>query len=309
MSELNQITGEKKPLAIWTLNPFEKKFGRNKSVLNEINLLNNSYHPKILPVSVISSEGLNWPVEVKSSWLERLHEVTANSVDKILRDSKVNGLLSTEVLIEASTSVYDPVKAVVTFAEEQGAEVIVAGTHAYSGLQHLLLGSFTETLMQISTVPVLTVNPSARIKKKVSRILYPTDFTRSSNKQFGDVIQWAKKFGAHIVLFNRIEDPIFSPYGGYYPMPVVDFVDDIIKSRQKRAKAMIHQAEAEGISCELVMKRNMIDLGTSILREEKNSRIDLIIIGLAKAGRQRHVGKTSKKIVRVAKSPVMILPP
>ena len=42
-------------------------------------------------------------------------------------------------------------------AEEDGADMIVMGTHGRTGMKHLLLGSVAERVVRTATVPVLTV--------------------------------------------------------------------------------------------------------------------------------------------------------
>ena len=53
-------------------------------------------------------------------------------------------------------------KTIVEEAELEDAELIVMGTHASSGLPHLLLGSVAERVMRTAARPVLTVPPGLR---------------------------------------------------------------------------------------------------------------------------------------------------
>lgn len=47
--------------------------------------------------------------------------------------------------------------AIIDEATERGADLIVIGTHGLSGLQHMLLGSIAERVVQKAPCPVLTV--------------------------------------------------------------------------------------------------------------------------------------------------------
>jgi nucleotide-binding universal stress UspA family protein len=51
-----------------------------------------------------------------------------------------------------------PVTAILDQVRETGAELIVMGTHGRSGFQRLLVGSVTDAIVRMATVPVLTVN-------------------------------------------------------------------------------------------------------------------------------------------------------
>jgi len=56
------------------------------------------------------------------------------------------------VLVEGS-----PAKNIVEYAETEGCDVIVMGTHGRSGVDRLLLGSVAERVVRSATVPVLTI--------------------------------------------------------------------------------------------------------------------------------------------------------
>lgn len=55
----------------------------------------------------------------------------------------------------------EPYTAILGYAEEIDADVIVMGTHGRSGIDRFLLGSVTEKVVRTSDVPVLTVRLDA----------------------------------------------------------------------------------------------------------------------------------------------------
>lgn len=59
--------------------------------------------------------------------------------------------------IERAVRYGRPSREIVAYAEENGVDCIVLGTHGRRGLEHFLLGSVTERVVRLSTVPVLTV--------------------------------------------------------------------------------------------------------------------------------------------------------
>ena len=50
-----------------------------------------------------------------------------------------------------------PHEAILAYAEDEGMDLIVMGTHGHTGLDRYLLGSVTEKVVRTSDVPVLTV--------------------------------------------------------------------------------------------------------------------------------------------------------
>ncbi len=55
----------------------------------------------------------------------------------------------------------DPASAIVQLAEEEGADMIVMGTHGRTGLRRLLMGSVAEAVVRRAPCPVLTFKNTA----------------------------------------------------------------------------------------------------------------------------------------------------
>ncbi|MGE3807597.1 MAG: universal stress protein [Gemmataceae bacterium] len=63
----------------------------------------------------------------------------------------------------------DPVTSILKFAAEQQASLIVMGTHGWTGLSRLLLGSVAEKIVRRATCPVLTVKyPSPTAEQELA---------------------------------------------------------------------------------------------------------------------------------------------
>ena len=52
-------------------------------------------------------------------------------------------------------------KSLVEYATEQKADLLVLGTHGRTGLMHLLMGSFAETVMRETRLPLLIIRREA----------------------------------------------------------------------------------------------------------------------------------------------------
>ncbi|PSP55432.1 stress response protein [Halobacteriales archaeon QS_1_67_19] len=89
-----------------------------------------------------SWEGVNDVLrEEGESALERVAEIAAD-----------RGLDATTQLVDGS-----PSRRIVEYAEREGCDLVVMGTHGRGGIDRLLLGSVAEGVVRASTVPVLTV--------------------------------------------------------------------------------------------------------------------------------------------------------
>jgi nucleotide-binding universal stress UspA family protein len=81
-----------------------------------------------------------------------------------LRDEHGTLAELTERLRAAGSAVADPVlvmgrtaEEILRLADDDGAELIVVGSHGHGGLHHLLVGSTTDALLRRATVPVVVV--------------------------------------------------------------------------------------------------------------------------------------------------------
>lgn len=69
------------------------------------------------------------------------------------------------VEIATVTAFGRPARRIVAYAEENGIDRIVMGTHGRSGLSRLLLGSVAEVVSQGSSVPVTTVRKAGEVEE------------------------------------------------------------------------------------------------------------------------------------------------
>ncbi len=53
----------------------------------------------------------------------------------------------------------DPAAEILNYAQAEGIDLIIIGTHGRKGLEHIIFGSVAERVVKKSLVPVLTVNP------------------------------------------------------------------------------------------------------------------------------------------------------
>ncbi|MFB6234627.1 MAG: universal stress protein [Halopenitus sp.] len=92
---------------------------------------------------------------MESSW---------DGIDDLLRsdaDAAVQGVeeVAEPYDVAVTTAVVEgsPSREIIRYAEEEGCDIVVMGTHGRGGIDRLLLGSVAEKVVRGSSVPVLTV--------------------------------------------------------------------------------------------------------------------------------------------------------
>jgi nucleotide-binding universal stress UspA family protein len=91
-------------------------------------------------------------------------------------------------------------------------DLVVMGTHGRRGLEHVLLGSVTEKVFQMSHKPVLCVRRTAHPGgPPYCRILVPTDLSPASRVAFPLAATIARAFAAEIVVVHVVTAPRPAP--------------------------------------------------------------------------------------------------
>lgn len=67
--------------------------------------------------------------------------------------------LEESVAHEATVLSGDVAEEIVSYAQTQGVDMIVMGTHGYKGFEKILFGSVAEKVVKTASCPVMTINP------------------------------------------------------------------------------------------------------------------------------------------------------
>lgn len=96
------------------------------------------------------------------------YQTSKSSREETRRTRKREGKSATENVVEQAenrgievvTAIEEgsPAETIVSYADENDADMLVMGTHGRSGVNRYVLGSVTEQVVRTSDVPVLTVN-------------------------------------------------------------------------------------------------------------------------------------------------------
>lgn len=200
-------------------------------------------------------------------------------------------------------------EAILAYAEEIGADLIVMGTHGRRGLSHLLLGSVANEVVRRAACPVMTVRAQEQTAhlRAIERILVPIDFSGTEDAALGAARDLAVAWTAELDVLHVLEETVMP---AFYAAGITSLrqLDPEIPSR-----------------CQAEMQRRLARLGdvpravTTHVREgkvaheivafarERNS--DLIILATAgRTGVERLLlGSVAEKIVRLAPCAVLVV--
>jgi universal stress protein A len=122
----------------------------------------SAFKAKMVILHVINVSQLGYPAFQQGVPFDQQTIIKAveDSVTKALEDVAEDCEQSVEE-VEKAYLMGTPHTEIVKFANDQNVDLIVIGTHGWTGLKHLVLGSVAENVVRSSTCPVLTVRSSS----------------------------------------------------------------------------------------------------------------------------------------------------
>lgn len=143
----------------------------------------------------------------------------------------------------------------------------------------------------------------------IKTILYPTDFSEHSAHARPYAVEFAKTFGAKIILLHTTQAP--SHYEVAYNFEMgIDAAKIAESAKQAAEKALAELAES--ISAEGIEVEQVITVGSAfvdIVGEARKRNADIIILSTHGHGMMKHVllGSTAERVVRKAPCPVLTI--
>lgn len=236
--------------------------------------------------------------ELTNRVLEELERSKADA-RKHLSDHvrKVLGDLPNQPAVHYRTADMEPAQAILQACEETKADLVVIGTHGYSGFKHFMLGSVTEKVLHLSKIPVFTIRQKTHdfidpkqpaAKPRIGRILCPCNLSASAAKALQAAASLAKQMGARLsVLFSAQSSSAADK------QRFTEWLDANLPAGMP-AEQMIRQGNA----------------ADQTILAAKEIECDLIVIGICHRpfGDGTVVGRTTERVARHAPMPVLAVP-
>lgn len=236
-----------------------------------------------------------------------IYPVTREDVLEALhRAAKAAGASPSRV--EAIADAGATVPQILSHAVTWRADLLVVGTHGFSGFDRLLLGSVAERLIHKAACAVLTVPPAAHAASPapvaIHRILCPVDFSPSSDLAVGFALDLGRQVGAAVAFLHVVEWPESGEPRAYAHFEVPEFRLQLMADARARLEALAPAGpDGPAVSHHVVSGRPK----TQILTHAMEHDTQLIVMGAQ--GRDgiglSLLGSTTERVVRDATCPVL----
>ncbi|MEN0058942.1 MAG: universal stress protein [Bdellovibrio sp.] len=304
---------------IWAVDAFEDNKELNQKMAHYLSHLHSKTQAEIEPLYLLRENEIILPTYEVPTWVSD-HSRTAESLFKeVLSDYGLSFLQTPRVIPHASQSHAGAAETLSHYALKAGADLILVGSHGRQGFQRFILGSFAESLLLQSEVPVCVIGHHITQSSSAKHILFPTEFGEHSRQSFRHILKWAQAVGAEITLLHAISRPVESlfdletrprvyNYRGKM-MSLDEIIEHEVETKGHHAELWTHWAKNEGVSAQFLVDNSFRAIDELILDAAEKNDIDLIVME-AQSGplSAALLGSYTRNVVRKAACPVYVLP-
>lgn len=261
------------------------------------------------PVQVVALHRF-LPLEGSRDEMEVIRLGTKERLAQWLKQRPFPEMEPPTVLMSAEHSTRGQVAALLNHAARVGAHAVVVSTHARKGMPRFLLGSFAETLLLHSSLPVVVVNPAAEGPFLMGPLVFPHDGTQASDEAFESAMRLSQHLRAKIILFHResfLPDPALSIIN---PLPAYSiYLEKDRNALKAHLESLVVTANARGIKTELRWDREHGPVETRLLLAADDVKAGLIVMASqANPAGLWLAGSVTRQVARAARCPVWSLP-
>jgi len=298
---------------LWVVNPFQDSGEVRRKGAQFLKSLGPKV-PPATPVYVSSPLELQVALEFSVPVKDRYRKVAEERFRKFLAPLKGKFLKPPHVIEEPSPGLAAAAKALADFADSEGADALVLGTRASSGLDRFLMGSYAESLLAYAKTPLVFMNPQARVSNKLRRILFATDLSPASRKAFASLCEFAKAAGASVDLLHVIETPKnwATTYGyllvGTRAVTPERYVDDLREKGLRKLESFVTLAKSAGVKAVPCVEVGSQKASFLAMKKAEKTGADMIALA-AQSSRLRAglLGSIARDVLRGARRPVWVL--
>lgn len=298
---------------IWTVDPFAKEKNLQRSAAWAIKNLTQGSECVIEPVYFFSAYLTgNYPSSVPKKWVQDLRKKGQKELNKIIGRLKLQNVKPLHVISEPYLSIREGVARINLIAKRWKSDAIVTSSHARKGIKRMFLGSFAETLLLHSDVPLFFVNPHWVRHRPFKQILFPTDFSVESKDVFLRVLDLARSMNMELILFHKLAyvwPPSVIVSAGTFPL-YTNIFEHELEQRKKDALRWAEEAKLKGVRVKTEIDRKIEDsIAHAVIKVTTKYPGMIAMASKSGATKTTLLGSTTRTLVRESPYPVLVLHP
>lgn len=301
-----------RPKILWAVDPFSPDEQSLDLSFRAAKALQEIWGRPIEPVYVLSPEGFHYPGDFSNAWIKNFLPHLGDLFEKKVAAYKGPKMLPVKVLINKGHGRRLAVKKLLSYAQKSDAAPIVLATQGKTGLERWIMGSFAESAILMARTPLCVIPPGAEITS-FKKVLFPTNFSRSSKTFIQKQVSWLKKIDASVHLYHKLSEP-FDPFvqsslvmagGGW--VSVQAFLQDESLKRQQDGDKLRDQLVSKGIAASFTLDAKPGALTEGVLKSAAEKKAQLIaLVSESSSVSAALVGSLARDLCRQASCPVWV---
>ena len=292
---------------LWSIDIFGNDLAAQKGMAEFLRLWAHGLPLGIQPVFVMRAKS-----DLRAARHAEIIDQLSKMYDaQFMRREKLLKFSSIKVLIANGTSLRARVEKLLEHAYASRAAAIALTTRARSGPQRWVLGSFTESLVLQSRLPLLILNPRPRPAQSPAHILFPTDLSEEATRALRIVIREAKLRKLKLTIMHSAEFNFEHPEAAYGPAEGhAELKAKYLRKKRAYLGEAVQMARTSGLPADEILLEDDCDLVKAILGVANERKADVIAMTsscgpfVAAFG-----GSLTRKIIRGADCPVWTIHP
>jgi nucleotide-binding universal stress UspA family protein len=197
---------------------------------------------------------------------------------------------------------------ILELARDLPADLLVMGTHGQGGLERLMLGSVTESVLRRAPCPVLAIPHDEAASAGLApfkRIVYATDFSPAADDALDYALSLAEEAQGTLVLVHVMEGPTLRATTSGLPLNLSRLTADLAEDARRSLRKAVPTSARDWCTTEEVIAFGRP--ATEIMRVAREREAQLIVMGVH--GRNTLdlllFGSTTHRVIRKAPCPVL----
>lgn len=251
---------------------------QNNSQVHLLHVVNANYASQDLFIPLVTIN----QSEIETKAAEKLNQLA----DDVKKEFKIQ--------VQSGIAVGSPAFEISHYAKEHNINLIIMGTHGYSPIEELVIGSVALKVITKSHCPVMAMS-SAATHSGYNKILIPIDDTVNSRQKVVYALDMAKKFNATV-----------------YAMALLTSDES---SDQGAMEVVLHQiaelAKEENVACQLHLQTDVKNRANATVEYSNKIGADLVIIMTDQDAELSgfFLGPYSQQVIHLSKVPVIAIKP
>jgi nucleotide-binding universal stress UspA family protein len=302
-----------KKLIIWAVDPFaeDQEFQRNTAI--DVEKLARFLPAEVEPIYIFQSYSLDPTVDLQTDLLHQIYDSAQQGLDTLVEGTSLaSDIRPLTILSEPFLTLKQGVQELIQHAKENQASLIVVSTAAKKGIQKWVMGSFAETLILLSDVPLFIVNPQSSLETDFTEVIFATDFSDESKGAYLQLLDFATSLKSKITLFNKLNYD-FTPgiETAFYQDPAYkDAIQDRAIIQQEKGQDWVKLAQERGVAVQFHLDMQVTGAAADAILDYAKFKKGIIAMA-SHSGPMATVflGGTTRRVVRNSNLPVWVIHP